>query len=86
MAEVMVFGACSGTEPVKGFHHTALAVKTNDRYYWFDAGEECSYSATLMDVEFEKIKGIFISHQHIDHNGGLLNLLHTMTKREGRYG
>ncbi len=86
MVKVMVFGACSGTEAVKDFHHTALAVKINESYFWFDAGEDCVWSANMMDVEFEKIKGIFISHQHIDHNGGLLSLLHSISKREFRYG
>ena len=81
-----MFGACSGTEAVKDFHHVALAIEENDSYYWFDAGEDCVWSANMMDVEFEKIKGIFLSHQHIDHNGGLLSLLHSISKREFRYG
>ena len=86
MTKVRVFGACSGTEAVKNFHHVSLAIEENDSIYWFDAGEDCVWSANMMDVEFEKIKGIFLSHQHIDHNGGLLSLLHSISKREFRYG
>ena len=73
--KLYVFGSCSGTEPMEGRHHTSVAFEINDRFYWFDAGENCSYTAHLMGVDLLKISDIFISHTHMDHIGGLANLL-----------
>ena len=75
-----IFGSCSGTEPFKGRHHTAWALELNGRIYWFDAGETCSYTAHLMGVELLAVSDIFISHPHMDHVGGLGNLLWNIRK------
>lgn len=69
------FGTCAGTAPLPGTHHTSFAVETGGGLYWFDAGECCGYTAHLMGVDLLKIRGIFISHTHMDHVGGLANLL-----------
>ena len=80
MTELLFFGTCSGTEPEVNRHHTSFAVAKNGRYYWFDAGENCSYTAYLMGVDLTRIKSIFISHSHMDHIGGLGNLLWNIRK------
>ncbi|MBR6740039.1 MAG: MBL fold metallo-hydrolase [Clostridia bacterium] len=90
--KLYIFGSCSGTEPVENRHHTAFAVELNGRIYWFDAGENCSYTAHLMGVDLLSVSDVFISHPHMDHVGGLGNLLwnirklSTMTKVLPRYG
>ena len=81
--KLYVFGSCSGTEPMEGRHHTSIAFEINDRFYWFDAGENCSYTAHLMGVDLLKISDIFISHTHMDHIGGLANLLWNIRKLVG---
>ena len=78
--KLYVFGSCSGTEPIEGRHHTSIAFEVNDRFYWFDAGENCSYYAHLMGVDLLSVSDIFISHTHIDHIGGLANLLCNIQK------
>lgn len=78
--KLYVFGSCSGTEPMEGRHHTSLAIEVNDRLYWFDAGESCSYTAHLMGVDLLNVSDIFISHTHMDHVGGLGNLLWNIRK------
>lgn len=75
-----IFGSCSGTEPIEGLCHTSFALELNDDIYWFDAGEGCSRTAHLMGVDLLKIRKIFISHPHIDHIGGLSNLLWSIKK------
>lgn len=73
-------GTCSGTEPMPARKHTAFAVESNDRFYWFDAGEGCSYTAHLMGLDLLKVKKIVISHPHMDHVGGLGNLFWNIRK------
>ena len=79
-----IFGSCSGTEPIESFCHTAFAIEINDDIYWFDAGEGCARTAHLEGVDLLKIKSIFISHPHLDHTGGLCNLLWTVKKLSKR--
>ncbi|MBQ4047381.1 MAG: ribonuclease Z [Clostridia bacterium] len=85
--KIHFFGTCSGTRPVAGTHHLSFAIETGGGYYWFDAGETCSYTAHLMGVDLLKIRKIFISHPHMDHVGGLGNLLWTIRKlTQGKNG
>lgn len=81
-----IFGTCSGTEPMPGRHHCSFAIEHEDRLYWFDAGENCSHTAYVMGADPRKIHSIFISHPHMDHVGGLGNLMWTIRKLDGRYG
>lgn len=77
---LLIFGTCSGTEPIPGRHHVGFALEHEEKLYWFDAGECCSYTAHLMGVDVRKIRAVFISHPHMDHVGGLGNLFWTVRK------
>lgn len=81
-----IFGTCAGTEPMPGRHHCSFALEHNDKLYWFDAGECCSYTAYLAGIDPRKIHSIFISHPHMDHIGGLANLMAVIRKLDSRYG
>ena len=81
-----IFGTCSGTEPMPGRRHCSFALEHENRLYWFDAGEGCSHTAYVMGVDPRKIHSIFLSHPHMDHVGGLGNLMWTIRKLDGRYG
>lgn len=73
-------GTCSGTEPVANYRHVAFTAERDGAVYWFDAGEGCSYTAHLAGIDLLAVKAVFISHTHMDHVGGLANLLWTMRK------
>lgn len=78
--KLYILGSCSGTEPKENRHHTSVVLEINGRLCFFDAGETCSYTAHLMGINLLKVSDIFISHPHIDHVGGLGNLLWCIKK------
>lgn len=80
MVKLHVFGSSAGTEPQPGRHHTSWALEFDGKLYWFDAGESCYHTASEMGLDLLSIKTLCISHPHIDHCGGLPNLLWAMTK------
>lgn len=77
-------GTCAGCEPMPDRHHTAFALEHDSDVYFVDAGETCSYTAHLAGIDLLATRAIFITHPHIDHVGGLANLLWTIGKLGGR--
>lgn len=77
---IYFLGTCSGTEPQKDRKHMSFALETEGRIYWFDAGEGSSYTAHNIGVDLLSVRNIVISHPHMDHVGGLGNLLWNIRK------
>lgn len=84
--QIYFIGCRASSEAIEKYMHTAFAIEINGNLYWFDAGEGCSDTAHLMGVNLLKIREIFISHPHMDHVGGLCNLIWTMRKLVSRGG
>lgn len=78
--KITFLGTCSGTEPMQGRHHSSFVLDMGGNLYWFDAGENCSYAAHVSGLDISRVRAIFISHMHIDHVGGLANLLFVIRK------
>ena len=78
-----ILGSCSGTEPMPGRHHTSFVLERNGGLYWFDAGENCAFAAHTGGLDLLASRKIIISHTHMDHVGGLGNLLWTIRKLNG---
>jgi len=77
---VTILGSCSGTEPMPGRHHTSFTIEYRGKLYWFDAGECCSHTAHVAGLALPLTEAVFVSHTHMDHVGGLPNLLWTLNK------
>lgn len=80
MIKINFLGTCSGTEPMPDMKHCCIVFEIGGQYYWFDAGEGCSHTACAMGINVKRIRSVFISHMHIDHIGGLANLIHAINK------
>ena len=78
--DIFLLGSCSGTEPQPGRHHTSWVLRHDGGLFWFDAGENCSYTAHLAGIDLTASRAVFLSHPHLDHVGGLPNLLWTIAK------
>ena len=78
--KIYFLGTCAGTEPMPDRKHTSFMVECGEKLYCFDAGEGCSYTAHNMGLDLLKVRKIVISHPHMDHVGGLGNLLWTIRK------
>ncbi len=80
MIQITFLGTCSGTEPKAGRHHCSIVIECGGLNYFFDAGENCSHAAHTLGIELTSVRAVFISHMHIDHIGGLANLIFTIRK------
>ena len=80
MIKINFLGTCSGTEPMRDMHHSSLIIDINGKLLWFDAGENAAYRAHTSGIDIMKTKALFVSHPHIDHIGGLANLLCCINK------
>lgn len=84
MFTITFLGTCSGTEPMPGRHHASIVIEAGGLVYWFDAGENCSHAAHTSGIDVTRVRAVFISHMHIDHIGGLANLIFTIRKVANR--
>lgn len=81
---ISFLGTCAGCEPMPDRHHSACAIEHDGRVFFIDAGETCSYTAHLLGIDLLQTRAVFITHPHMDHVGGLANLLWTIEKLGGR--
>ena len=84
--EIHFLGTGAGTEPLYGVYHQSLCLEINKNIYFFDCGEGCSRRAHLKGIDLLKTKAVFISHTHMDHVGGLGNLLWNMRRIHSKPG
>ena len=85
MIKIYYLGTCSGTEPMPNMHHESSILEVDGALYWFDMGENCAHAAYTSGIDVMKCEAIFVSHPHIDHIGGMANVLHMFNKMTGMH-
>lgn len=83
---IHIYGSCAGTEPIKGWRHLSFSIDRLGKQYFFDAGESCGYTAYINGINIAQTRRIIISHTHMDHVGGLANLLWYIRKLDTQCG
>ncbi|MBE6537381.1 MAG: MBL fold metallo-hydrolase [Ruminococcaceae bacterium] len=83
--KIYYLGTCSGTEPMPDMHHTSYVFEIANNLYWIDAGENAAHRAYTAGLDFLSSRAIFVSHAHVDHIGGLANLLFVFLKLNSIY-
>ena len=83
--KIHYLGTCSGTEPMPDMHHTSYVFEIGGSVYWIDAGENAAHRAYTSGIDFLATRAILVSHAHIDHIGGLANLLFVFHKLNSIY-
>lgn len=84
--KIHFLGTCAGTEPMMGRQHMSFVIETRGALYWFDAGEGCSRTAHIKGLDLLSVKAVVISHPHMDHTGGLANLIWNISAISANYG
>lgn len=59
---------------------STTVVEANNKYYLIDAGGPVEYLMVNNDMDYDKIRGIFITHMHNDHVGGLSTVIEPMLR------
>ena len=59
---------------------SATVIEVDGKYYLLDAGAPIEYLMVNNDMSYDKIRGIFITHMHNDHVGGLSTVIEPMLR------
>ncbi len=77
MAELVVLGSGAGFATPDRFS-TSIALLEDESVYLLDVGEPCAALLFRHGIDPLAVRGIFVSHMHPDHVGGLAPVLFSM--------
>ncbi|MEM4554363.1 MAG: ribonuclease Z [Candidatus Anstonellaceae archaeon] len=77
MFEITMIGTSSGVPtPQRGM--PAIALRRENVLLLFDCGEGTQRQMMCLGISYMKVRGIFLSHLHLDHYLGIFGLIETM--------
>jgi ribonuclease Z len=65
-----------------GRHQTSQLLNLNHNYYLIDCGEGTQIQLARYKVKVSKLRGVFISHLHTDHYGGLIGIINIINMHD----
>lgn len=71
----ITLGTHGGPYPSAERAHPANALITGGNVYLVDAGDGAAWQLAKADIPLSRLKGVFISHLHFDHTGGLAAII-----------
>jgi len=81
---IVTLGTSHG-DPTPGHYCTSVLIQAGGRHYLLDAGEPANATLVSMGMRASMLYGIFVTHMHIDHTGGLPVLCEQAEKYRGRF-
>ncbi len=72
---LVLLGTAGGPTPKRRRSAPAQAIVVGDRTYIIDCGDGVARQLALAGIPLPSIRGVFITHQHSDHNADYGNLL-----------
>lgn len=72
--ELVILGSGGGPQPIAERGAPAVAVVYDGIWYAVDAGNGVARQAVAAGLELRDLRGVFITHHHIDHSADLGNL------------
>lgn len=74
-------GSCT-VNPTR--YNSSSLLKTEHGLYLFDAGSPCDALIVRAGLKLDDIRAIFVTHMHLDHTGGLPNLMRAVSMEAGQ--
>lgn len=79
--KIYTLGTGHGSATMTRFHQSTAYETVDGAVYIVDAGDPVAALYLRAGLPFSAIRGVFISHMHIDHTAGLFALMHEIKKR-----
>lgn len=77
--KIITLGTSHG-DPTASRYNSSTLLECNGAYYLLDAGAPVAASLIRRGIDISSLRGIFLTHMHEDHFGGLSGLLKHLTK------
>ena len=77
--KIITLGTSHG-DPTASRYNSSTLLECNGAFYLLDAGAPVAASLIRRGIDISSLRGIFLTHMHEDHFGGLSGLLKHLTK------